>query len=114
MGKKLKLLEEILENWLKVQGTWLYLEPIFSSPDIRKQMPAEAKRFAVVDRVWRELMEETSVSNAVLNVTERDGTLDGLVNSNSLLNQIQKGLADYLNKKRIFFPVFSFYQMMSC
>ena len=38
-------------------------------------MPAEAKRFAVVDRVWRELMEETSVSNAVLKVTEREGTL---------------------------------------
>ena len=106
--KKLKLLEEILENWLKVQGTWLYLEPIFSSPDIRKQMPAEAKRFAVVDRVWRELMEETSGSTAVLNVTEREGTLEGLINSNGLLNQIQKGLADYLNKKRIFFPRFFF------
>ena len=56
-----------------------------------------------MDRVWRELMEETSVSNAVLNVTERRNL--GLKNSNSLLNQIQKGLADYLNK-RIFSPVF--------
>ena len=51
--KKLNMLSEIMEEWLNMQGTWLYLEPIFSSEDICKQMPAEAKRFKAVDTVWR-------------------------------------------------------------
>jgi dynein heavy chain len=105
---KLRLLEEIMTNWQKTQNVWLYLEPIFSSPDIRKQMPAEAKRFKVVDKSWREVMQACKEDPAVLAITQREGVVERFIKSNALLDQIQKGLADYLNKKRIFFPRFFF------
>lgn len=38
----------------KCQATWLYLEPIFNSEDIMQQMPAEGKKFTVVDKIWQE------------------------------------------------------------
>ena len=38
-------IQDLLEQWMGCQRTWLYLEPIFGAEDIVRQMPSEAKRF---------------------------------------------------------------------
>ena len=81
----------------------MYLEPIFSSEDILRQMPEEAKKFRKVDKIWKLIMKATLTDAHVLVATEQPNMLKNLRECNTLLDEIQKGLNNYLEKKRLFF-----------
>jgi dynein heavy chain len=105
---QLSFTQDLMDEWLKVQATYMYLEPIFSSPDIKAQLPQEGERFKKVDKSWRDMMKTALAAPLVLDIVKIEGIMDNLTFMNVLLDKIQKGLNAYLEQKRLYFPRFFF------
>lgn len=58
--RRLMLFQETLDEWMMCQRTWMYLETIFSSPDIVRQLPSAAKMFQTVDKSFRSIMRSVN------------------------------------------------------
>ena len=86
----------------------MYLQPIFDSPDIMKQLPLENKKFKNVDKQWREIIHGTQQNKLVIKACTREGLLERFQEMNTSLDIVQKGLKDYLEQKRSIFARFYF------
>jgi len=86
----------------------MYLQPIFDSPDIMKQLPAETKRFKGVDSKWRFTLAKCKENPAILDNCSAENLKESFQESNKNLDMVQKGLSDYLEKKRGGFARFYF------
>ena len=93
-----------MDEILKLQGQWLYLQPIFSSPDIVDQMYEEANLFQTVNSYWQQLMTHFDKDPHVMAAISMPGVDEILEESAKKLDAITKGLNIYLEKKRKFFP----------
>ncbi|TKS70983.1 Dynein heavy chain 1, axonemal [Collichthys lucidus] len=107
-GKEYTIEQNVLEEWLTCQRSWLYLEPIFSSDDINQQLPVEGKRYQIVNLTWRDVMRSAFDNPKVIELCSDAHLLDRLRRCNERLEQVQKGLSEYLETKRGSFPRFYF------
>jgi len=108
---KLLLIQDTLENWIKCQRGWLYLEPIFASEDIKWKLPMEQKSFEVIDIYFRHTMDIVAKEPKMFDnhdVIDLEKMNQELESHNKSLDVIQKALADYLETKRKAFARFFF------
>ncbi|KAM4654602.1 LOW QUALITY PROTEIN: dynein axonemal heavy chain 1 [Amazona ochrocephala] len=105
---KLKVTQDVLLEWLNCQLSWLYLEPIFSSEDIKRQLPLESQHYQEVDKDWRDIMKSANENLEVISVCPDPVLLQKLQKHNQLLELLQKGLSEYPETKRRAFPRFCF------
>jgi dynein heavy chain len=106
---QLTTIGEVIDLWMEVQRSWMYLEIIFiGSEDIREQLAKQAEAFDKIDEDWAKIMNETFKKRNVLEACLHDGRLTLLRSLERRLNECQKGLANYLETKRDAFPRFFF------
>ncbi|KAF4658988.1 hypothetical protein FOL47_007767, partial [Perkinsus chesapeaki] len=101
-------LQDFVDECLAVQRTWMQLEPIFLSDDIKRQLPDESSGFATIDVTFRSRMKQVEGSPGCLGVAAAGGIVEDFKDANEKLEKIQKGLKDYLETKRLYFPRFFF------
>ncbi|XP_066588945.1 dynein axonemal heavy chain 6 [Prorops nasuta] len=105
---KLYTFTKTLEAWQYCQQQWIYLEAIFSAPDIQRQLPVEAKLYMQVDKSWKEIMRTAARKPQAMDACTQAGLLEQLTENNNKLDQVMKCLEAYLETKRIAFPRFFF------
>ncbi|XP_043264608.1 dynein axonemal heavy chain 7 [Colletes gigas] len=101
-------MQSTIEEWTKVQVHWIYLLPIFSSRDIVAQLPEEEMLFIQVDRIFRSAMNGVTKDPRVRETAGSVGLLEIMLEANTLMEKVNDGVLNYLEKKRLFFPRFFF------
>eukprot|EP00775_Hariotina_reticulata_P006671 gene6671-6895_t len=105
---KLRIFQEMLEEWLTCQGKWLYLEPIFMADEILKQIPKEGMAFRAMDATWRKIMAQVHEQPLMMAVADMPGLLEELKQCNVQLDVVERGLTEFLETKKMAFPRFYF------
>ena len=59
------LISSVLEEWIKCQKSWIYLQRVFDSGDIVKDIPDKYKKFIMTDRIYQDLMNGFKTNNNV-------------------------------------------------
>lgn len=106
--KKLIGTQDLLEDWIRCQRSWLYLKPIFASEDLKKKMPVEKPKFDEVDKTWKKIMSQIQVNPKIFDNFDWEKTKAEFLVCNKELDDIQKSLSEYLESKRMDFPRFYF------
>ena len=106
--KKLQRMRTVIEDWLRCQSMWVYLEQIFNSSDIQKLLPAEATQFERVDTLWKQIMDICLRDPRVEIRCSEERLLHTFEDCNRTLEYVLKQLHKFLETKRISFPRFYF------
>jgi dynein heavy chain len=109
---RIKNVQMILEEILKFQSNYLYLEPIFTAPEINKELADLRTEFLKVNSFWKLVLDNMMNSGwglaEYMDKENPQNLLTLFQTNNASLSKIIFKLNIYLNVKRTEFPRFYF------
>eukprot|EP01134_Creolimax_fragrantissima_P000215 CFRG0215T1 len=107
--ERLNRMHAMLDVWVDVQRTWVYLYGIFSgSADIQNLLPQESNRFNNISTEFLQFMRRVAKNPLILEVMSIPSVQKLLERLGELLNKVQHALGEYLERERSAFPRFYF------
>ncbi|XP_078053365.1 dynein heavy chain 2, axonemal kl-2 [Augochlora pura] len=107
--RTLSTIGEVLEMTLVIQRGYMYMDNIFTTDDIKKQLPKESDVYEKLTRQWRRITSRMANNALALPAThDPPGLLEVLNKINDELESMQRALEQYLETKRHVFPRFYF------
>ncbi|XP_068978772.1 dynein axonemal heavy chain 2 [Bombus flavifrons] len=107
--RTLSTIGEVLETTLLIQRGYMYMDNIFTTEDIRKQLPKETSEYDKLTRQWIAITSRMASYGLALEATHNPpGLLELLNKLNDKLESMQRALEQYLETKRHVFPRFYF------
>jgi WD40 repeat protein len=103
-------IQMFIDQTTALQRAWMALEPIFLSDDIKKQLPNESEEFGRIDKMFRHRMQQVASNLNCLAIAKINRICEDMKEANETLERVQKGLKDYLETKRLYFPRFFFFE----
>ncbi|UJR33040.1 hypothetical protein I4U23_020499 [Adineta vaga] len=107
--KTIAQISELCDGLFDVQRQWLYMEGIFTSDDVQRQLPRETTEFKHVNNIWQEeILRKIRDNPNALYVATKLNFSEKIQKILRYLENIQKKMDDYLETKRSIFPRFYF------
>jgi dynein heavy chain len=104
----LMYIQDFIDQTIALQRSWMQLEPIFVSDDIKRQLPQESEQFGRIDTNFRMRMKQVDETRNCIEISKIENIVEDMTESNTTIEKVQKGLKDYLETKRLYFPRFFF------
>ena len=109
LRKDLITMNQVTEDMLTLQKSWMYLENIFSSSEIKRVLSTEATMFEKIDAFFKaKMVEADKLQNAHKFLNRNQKLVEQLETNNNNVDFIMKKLSDFLETKRGDFPRFCF------
>ncbi|XP_017886409.1 dynein heavy chain 2, axonemal [Ceratina calcarata] len=107
--RSLSTVGEVLETTLVIQRGYMYMDNIFTTEDIRKQLPKETDDYDKLTTLWTRITSRMASFGLALPATHNPpGLLEVLNKISDQLELMQRALEEYLETKRHVFPRFYF------
>merc|ERR1719183_1673689 len=83
-------IQDFVDQTIALQRSWMALEPIFVSEDIKRQLPQESESFAKINQTFRERMRQVDKEKNCIKISEIENIVEDMTESNTTIEKVQK------------------------